>query len=258
MAEIKVAKNFAGSHSGRDTERPSPVAGSLSAFMLEKGSTGRGSKGYGQAYAAWNNRRRQDKARGIVTPTNVSKTPSMSTPRGYQYDPSTYKAPAVPKVSTTSSPSVGYKNPRDMAGKTKFTGTTMDKVKVGAAIVGGFAAVPAAVIAAPIIAGGVAGASAIGAYGGLGAGLAGASGLAAKFVRGAGGAVSKGARGAASPWLNTAKPLTRVPKRVVKPKVTKPKVTKPKTDPVAAMVAHTGALAQQNARMGGGPRGGSR
>jgi len=176
-------------------------------------------------------------------------TSGMSVPRGEQYDPSTYKAP---KVSTTSGPNVGYKNPRDMAGKTNFKGTTGDKVKVGAAIVGGFALAPAAVIAAPIVAGGVAGASAIGAYGGLGAGLAGAAGLAGKFVKGTAGAVSKGARTAASPWVASAvKPVTRVPKRVVKPKVTKPKVTKPKTNPTAAMDAHTGALVGQSAKMGG-------
>ena len=55
-------------------------------------------------------------------------------------------------MAITSGPNVGYKNPRDMAGKTKFTGTTKDKIKIGAAVVGGFAAVPAAVIAAPIAA----------------------------------------------------------------------------------------------------------
>ena len=172
-------------------------------------------------------------------------TSEMSVPRGYQYSPSTYKAP---KGSTTSGPNVGYKNPRDMAGKTNFKGTTGDKVKLGAAIVGGFAAVPAAVIAAPFVAGAVAAAPAVAAS----IGTASAIGAKASGVlsRGAG-AVSKGARSAASPWVaSTVKPVTRVPKRVVKPKVTKPKVTKPKTNPTAAMDYHTGALGGQSARMG--------
>lgn len=172
-------------------------------------------------------------------------TSEMSVPRGYQYDPSTYKAP---KASTVSGPNVGYKNPRDMAGKTNFKGTTGDKVKLGAAIVGGFAAVPAAVIAAPFVAGAVAAAPAVSAS----IGTASAIGAKASGVlsRGAG-AVSKGARSAASPWVaSAAKPVSRVPKRVVKPKVTKPKVTKPKTNPTAAMDYHTGALGGQSARMG--------
>ena len=171
-------------------------------------------------------------------------TSEMSVPRGYQYSPSTYKAP---KVSTTSGPNVGYKNPRDMAGKTNFKGTTGDKVKLGAAIVGGFAAVPAAVIAAPFVAGAVAAAPAVSAS----IGTASAIGAKASGVlsRGAG-AVSKGARSASSPWLNAAKPVTRVPKRVVKPKVPKPKVPKP-TNPTAAMDYHTGALGGQSAKMGG-------
>ena len=165
-------------------------------------------------------------------------TSEMSVPRGYQYSPSTYKAP---KGSTVSGPNVGYKNPRDMAGKTNFKGTTGDKVKLGAAIVGGFAAVPAAVIAAPFVAGAVA--ASIGTASAIGAK---ASGV---LSRGAG-AVSKGARSAASPWVaSTVKPVSRVPKRVVKPKVPKPKVPKP-TNPTAAMDYPTGALGGQSARMG--------
>ena len=131
-------------------------------------------------------------------------------------------------MAITSGPNVGYKNPRDMAGKTKFTGTTKDKIKIGAAVVGGFAAVPAAVIAAPIAA---ATAGAFAAAPGAGAlGAAGAAGLgaAAKFVKGFGSrtvAASNASRGVV---VTTAKPVAqigsgpgsavvRIPRLVVRP-----------------------------------------
>ena len=120
-------------------------------------------------------------------------------------------------MAITSGPNVGYKNPRDMAGKTKFTGTTKDKIKIGAAIVGGFAAVPAAVIAAPIAA---ATAGAFAAAPGAGAlGAAGAAGLgaAAKFVKGFGSktvAASNAAKGVGVTTTRSTGAASRVPKRI--------------------------------------------
>jgi hypothetical protein len=109
-----------------------------------------------------------------------------------------------------------------------FTGTTKDKIKTGAAIAGGFAAVPAAVIAAPVIAAGAGAAAAAPGFGALG--VAGAAGLgaAAKFVKGFGSktvAASNASRGVV---VNTAKPVAqigsgtgsavvRIPRLVVRP-----------------------------------------
>lgn len=179
-------------------------------------------------------------------------TSEMSVPRGYQYSPDTYKAPRVMRNGVDQA--FGMPHPAGARGLVDFqpAGSKVPLETKHALGMGALIAAPFALAAAvPAIATGVAGASAIGAYGGLAAGLAGAAGLATKFVRGAGGAVSKGARSAASPWVaSTVKPVTRVPKRVVKPKVTKPKVTKP-TNPTAAMDYHTGALGGQSAKMGG-------
>jgi hypothetical protein len=183
--------------------------------------------------------------------------------------PSAPTVSAAPKVSTTSGPNVGYKNPRDMAGKTNFKGTTGDKFKVGAAIVGGFAAVPAAVIAAPIIAGGVAGASAIGAYGGLGTGLAGAGGLAAKALSKVGSVGSKvgtrvssvlpatkasklaadtAAKKTAARLANAAARKKAAAAAAKKKAAAADKAQKGET---SAMTNYAGALGQQDARMGG-------
>ena len=190
--------------------------------------------------------------RGKARTFKPQSTSTMSAPRGYQYDPSTYKAPKAPTATKDPNQALGMRRPAGARGNIDFQ-TAGHKVPLEtkhAIGMGAIIAAPFALAAAvPAIATGVAGASSIGAYGGLGAGLAGAAGFAGKFVRGAGGAVSKGARSAASPWVRSAvKPVTRTPKRVVKPK---PKVTKPKTNPTAAMNAHTGALVGQSAKMGG-------
>ena len=131
-------------------------------------------------------------------------------------------------MAITSGPNVGYKNPRDMAGKTKFTGTTKDKIKIGAAVVGGFAAVPAAVIAAPIAASTAGAFAAAPGAGALGAAGAAGLGAAAKFVKGFGSktvAASNASRGVV---VTTAKPVAqigsgpgsavvRIPRLVVRP-----------------------------------------
>ena len=140
--------------------------------------------------------------------------PEVSTPRGTQFAPSNPTVSA-PKASTTSGPNVGYKNPRDMAGKTKFEGTTGDKIKLGAAIVGGFAAVPAAVIAAPVAAGAVGVLAAAPGGGAIGAALTGAAGAVTKAAS----MVSKAGRspvgkGAVSRAASGYKPVARVPARV--------------------------------------------
>jgi len=98
-----------------------------------------------------------------------------------------------------------------------FTGTTKDKIKIGAAIVGGFAAVPAAVIAAPVIAAGAGAAAAAPGFGALG--VAGAAGLgaAAKFVKGFGSktiGTANAAKGVGVTTTRSAGAASRVPKRI--------------------------------------------
>jgi len=98
-----------------------------------------------------------------------------------------------------------------------FTGTTKDKIKIGAAIVGGFAAVPAAVIAAPVIAAGAGAAAAAPGFGALG--VAGAAGLgaAAKFVKGFGSktiGTANSAKGVGVTTTRSAGAASRVPKRI--------------------------------------------
>jgi hypothetical protein len=99
----------------------------------------------------------------------------------------------------------------------KDTGNWWDHVKTGAAIVGGTAAIPAAIIAAPIAA---ATAGAFAASPGIaGLGAAGATGLgaAAKFVKGFGSktiAASNAAKGVGVVTTRTAGTVARVPKRI--------------------------------------------
>ena len=185
----------------------------------------------------------------ISTPTGYQYSPDtyVDTPRGYQYSPDTYKAPAASQTQ-----------PRSLGQNPGYGGGKMDW-KVTAGIVGGLAAVPVAIAAAPIAAGAVAASPAVAAA----LGTAGAIGTKiVSNVSKVGTRVSSvlPATKASKLAADTAakKTADRVAGAAARKKAAaaaaKKKAAaadKAQKGETAAMTNYAGALGQQDARMGG-------